>query len=269
MRAVSRVGAVLAAGLVLLVLTGCFSVLHAAQTFVAPDDMRDPAPAPRAISTLRPEAPAVSVQAGSEVGYARITSPHNRVSGFIRVLVNGGGGYSVRFDDYLQAGTSPLVLVMTAEHIDLHSNCNRTSQPVFAAGDVSSLDGKDLVLASADSFRRGDPSYFKDFVLLDPAAATPGCLSAIAAVAPIRWTMPDMNPGFFVYDTGATDGARGVTTMAGGRPSSYTVVQDDLLPQIAARFGITVDDLLWLNPTREEGSGAQVDEVLNLVRSGR
>ncbi|WP_164554712.1 LysM peptidoglycan-binding domain-containing protein, partial [Pseudomonas viridiflava] len=36
-------------------------------------------------------------------------------------------------------------------------------------------------------------------------------------------------------------------TTAAGAPAAYTVAPDDLIGDVAARFGITVRDLVWLN----------------------
>jgi LysM repeat protein len=43
-------------------------------------------------------------------------------------------------------------------------------------------------------------------------------------------------------------GARGTVTVVSGAPSSYLVADGDNLSSIAARFGITLNDLMFLNP---------------------
>jgi hypothetical protein len=53
---------------------------------------------------------------------------------------------------------------------------------------------------------------------------------------------------------------------ATGRPVAYTVAPNDLIPEVAGRFGITPDDAFYLNPAREgaEYPMLYVNEVLNL-----
>jgi len=52
------------------------------------------------------------------------------------------------------------------------------------------------------------------------------------------------------------------------RPVSYTVARGDVLAAIADRFGVTVDDLGYLNPFRGTGM-AIADEIINLDRHNR
>jgi LysM repeat protein len=65
--------------------------------------------------------------------------------------------------------------------------------------------------------------------------------------------------------------ASGAVTTADGRPSTYTVASGDTLEAIERRFGITADDLHYLNPF----NGAVTTETLkygtvfNLSRANR
>jgi hypothetical protein len=124
-----------------------------------------------------------------------------------------------------------------------------------------------------DDLTYGNPSYLDTVVLtLNAVEPRTGCFYPVVALAPLTWTMPDLRPDTRVVDSGETGGATGVATDTEGRPVSYTVAPNDLLPEIAARFGITVDDLLYLNPARNppgDPRWAHLDEVLNLDKSSR
>jgi len=52
-------------------------------------------------------------------------------------------------------------------------------------------------------------------------------------------------------------------------PVSYRVKQGDVVEQIATRFGLTDDQLLWLNPRRPNPDIVYTYESLNLSPSRR
>jgi hypothetical protein len=98
------------------------------------------------------------------------------------------------------------------------------------------------------------------------------CPIPIVTHAPLTWNTPDLRPGLAVVDSGAVTGAMGVVSLDGDQPISYTVAQGDTLAVVAERFGITLDDLFYLNPRRSpnpEDAQAFTGEVLNLSRSNR
>ncbi len=121
------------------------------------------------------------------------------------------------------------------------------------------------------SLGRGDPTFISEIVLttMTQADGSSHCINLVVARAPLVWTFGPLRP---YLDTLVDDGIRGgasgeVVFDATGRPVTYTVAPNDLLPEVAGRFGITVDDVFYLNPAR--GPSPQdpmlyVDEVLNL-----
>jgi LysM repeat protein len=53
-------------------------------------------------------------------------------------------------------------------------------------------------------------------------------------------------------------------------PTSYTVARNDLAEDVAARFGMTADDLFYLNPFRFPSDEIlRVGEELNLTVAAR
>jgi hypothetical protein len=118
-----------------------------------------------------------------------------------------------------------------------------------------------------------NPNFYTDLILVQTVYPfVNGCGEQLIAYAPLRWSIDDQRPGLHVADSGPRIGAEGQLTTAGGQPVSYTVVSGDTLGAIAARFGITINDLFYLNPTRSpnpENPDAITSEVLNLSKSGR
>lgn len=165
-------------------------------------------------------------------------------------------------------------------HLDLHGSASRTLQLgtsvhaigcnddgiAYVTGTVTSAPDQDIDLQD------GSPALYSDLDYLGALAITPEegapgwCDARRYGTAPLRWTVPSSIRALAASDDGATAGATGRVRTAGGRPTRYTVAADDRIEDVARRFGITSDDLLYLNPLRERGSDSTLytGEVLNL-----
>jgi hypothetical protein len=122
---------------------------------------------------------------------------------------------------------------------------------------------------TADMFPDGDPSFFTDVVVvrIDPTPNAKGCSQPILATGPITWSIPVQRPLVDPKDHGAGTGAKGTITGTAASPKLYTTMAGDAWSRIADRFGISVDDLTWLNPNRLGGSApgeAYAQQLLNL-----
>ena len=132
----------------------------------------------------------------------------------------------------------------------------------------------DLVFPHTRSSTEEDPTYFDTVIMThhDPNSLANQCYVPVLSSAVLTWTLPDMRPGLVVADTGETSGARGQVTLQDGAPLTYTVAPNDSAASVAARFGITVDDLFYLNPIRTtiiEYPMLQIGEVLNVSKEDR
>jgi hypothetical protein len=124
--------------------------------------------------------------------------------------------------------------------------------------------------------RSADPTFLKTFMVLrypdSSMAKVNGCLEPIVARALIKWTVPDTHPNLVLKDSGAQPAANGLVTTRGGTPFSYTTASGDTWSAIAARFGITANDLTYLNPIRYGNNSpgvAYFGQVLNLSKANR
>lgn len=123
-------------------------------------------------------------------------------------------------------------------------------------------------------FSQGDPTFFSTIaVTIGTKDRDDGCMVDVVAAGTLEWTMPDLRPDLIAADTGAAAGARGTARLSdAGILLDYTVAAGDVLAEIAARFGITVDDILYLNPERSAPGPARqayTGEVLNLDKTDR
>jgi LysM repeat protein len=126
---------------------------------------------------------------------------------------------------------------------------------------------------SIDDLILGDPSFYHRALLtVGTDGADPhGCVLTVVAIAPLKWTVPDTRPDLQPRDSGTRDGATGKVTMTEGKPVSYAVAPGDTLTSIGQRFGITVNDIFFLNPLRKKAQDpmAYAYEKLNLDKAAR
>ena len=126
--------------------------------------------------------------------------------------------------------------------------------------------GQAFDIGSAPRVR--DATFFVSVSTLGPY--TGSCYGQpVLSTASIDWTMTPLYPDLAVSDSGETGGAKGVVTLEGDVPVSYTVNQGDVLEEIAARLGLTTDQLVWLNPRRPDPTTVYKDETLNLSPTRR
>jgi LysM repeat protein len=98
------------------------------------------------------------------------------------------------------------------------------------------------------------------------------CVYNLLATATLNWQVPDTVPAFTAHDSGSRDGATGTVTLTPtGQLAAYVVADGDSINGITSRFGISVEQLWYLNPTRNSGesSTVQTGETLNLDLQNR
>jgi hypothetical protein len=121
-----------------------------------------------------------------------------------------------------------------------------------------------------------DPSFFTTFLFMnypsDPSVKIRGCEQSIVAMTTIHWSMKPIYPNLTVHDSGKAASAEGTVKVVDGKPFSYDTAARDTWTSIAARFGITPAELLYLNPIRHperEPAIAYEDQILNLDPANR
>ncbi|MDY7542665.1 MULTISPECIES: hypothetical protein [unclassified Cryobacterium] len=139
----------------------------------------------------------------------------------------------------------------------------------FTSGSGAS-DWGDLSILS------GDPSGIDQVLLVtspaQPNTTDPGCLQAVVARADIRWTFDPLRGYLNPVDSGETPGARGTVDVIDGKPAGYTPATNEYRADVAARFGITVDDLTYLNDAQlmsTDSQTAPAGKRLNLLLADR
>jgi hypothetical protein len=258
----------------LCVFTGVLvlSLSQSGCTFGA-DDANSPAPTamtpPEASASPTPQPtvtpPALDV--GTVVATGTLVGD-DRVSGDVDVRVIGKDTFEVRLINFRSEYDGDVELLVSPHVVEPGTACTSS----IMAMSYGTLEETHPTYPLLKDFTHGDPSFLDTVIIVHPAARVDGCVVPVLSSAILDWKLPDMRPGLVVSDSGKTGGAQGEITLLDATPLTYTVAADDLAPEVAARFGITVKDLFYLNPIRTTHIRyplLQAGEVLNLSKTHR
>ena len=239
----------------LVALTGCTA---------APIAPR-PEPTSTADKAVYPGPLPVSVPIG-EVARGELVSPDGSTQG--TVVIRYDGFYSVELENFATTYKGQLSLGFTDELLAPGDCAYEKYQIAYAL--ENPLPDRAMFLQFKDA------SFFDSAVVMyyPTGPIVPGvCWEKGAAWAELTWNLPDQRPWLTVADGGALEGAHGEVALTGaGEPLSYWTATGDELGQIAQRFGITVEDLIYLNPGRRlslDPTMAYAEETLNLSKDAR
>jgi hypothetical protein len=230
-----------------------------------------PSPTPTTRSLAQEEPERVELSDGTVVATGALASVDGRTSGEVTITADGSRGFTIGISRFASPVSGEVILNTSTEPFTEEAYCAEGFS-IYVQGHLT-LAPEMTIALGFDDLTFGNPAYLDTIVLtLNAIEPRTGCFYPVVATAPLTWTMPDLRPDIRVIDSGETGGATGWVTAADGRPVSYMVARDDLLPEIAARFGLTVADLLYLNPARNTSGdprSAYVDEVFNLDKAAR
>lgn len=226
-------------------------------------------PAPTASATPRPTIEPPVLDVGTVVATGTLVGDP-LVSGDAAVVVNEAGTFELQLLDYRSTYTGEVYVRFSPRPVQPGTVCTSGIMTIgFGSPTTEPVQRFPLM----KDFTDGDPSFLDTVIIEanDPAAKQ-DCFVPIVASAILDWTIPDMRPGLTVTDAGKTGGANGEVVLVDGVPTSYTVTHNDLAEEVAARFGITVKDLFYLNPIRIARVAyplLEANEVLNLSKANR
>ncbi|MET4639743.1 LysM domain-containing protein [Mycetocola sp. 2940] len=227
-----------------------------------------PSATPTASATPTPTVEAPELAEGTVVATGALAGD-DRVSGEAEVRVTEVGTFELHLIDFRADHSGEISVGWSPRVVEPGTPCT-SSIMTLDYGNIS--EHPSLVFPVMSDFTRGDPSFLRTVLitLYDEVAFAKGCYISVLSSAVLTWTLPDMRPGLVVEDSGRTGGASGIVTIVDGEPRNYTVAPNDLIAEVTARLGITIDDLFYLNPTTIAGSHMlQAGDVLNLSKAHR
>jgi hypothetical protein len=250
-----------------LALTGCTPTATSLPTTASLPSLVD------STTTVTVEVSPITVKTGTVVATGALTSVDGRTTGSVSVIAASVGRFDVKIDGFTSPYAGEAVLNFSAHPFDEQRYCDN-GFVIYQLGVVTLAPSMLADMSFDGTLSRGNPDFI-DTVLLtsnDPAAERTGCFYPVMATAELEWTMPDLRPDISVADSGAAGGAGGTATTIDGEITAYTVAPGDVLAEVAKRFGISVTDLFYLNPSRAPNPQdpiAYTGEVLNLDKSAR
>jgi len=206
-----------------------------------PEPVSEPLPSP----TLTP------VPRGTVVAEGDVASPKGSIHFHYRMLADGDNTYSAEYSGF--TSTLPVPVSVTLIGIPPSVGDGLTYHGV---GDHQ-LGGATTTAAPPSSAPLGDvrqPAYLGTLVTyssVTSADAVPIELGPdkVLAVNTVHWSIPVRQSNVHPVDGGARAYAEGVVTAttASGAPERYVVAPGDITSVVAHRFGISIEDLIWLN----------------------
>ncbi len=221
----------------------------AADLLEASANPRTPTPAPTEAAAPAPTL--TPIPAGTVLAQGDVASPKGSIHFHFRMVANGDDTFTAQYSGV----TSTLPVPIGVGLFDLSRKVG-DGLTYRGVGDHT-LGGPTSTAVAANVPLSGsgvDPSHLGTLVTY--SAAAPGqdvpveiAADKVLAVTSVRWSVPARQTNVHPKDAGARANATGsvTATTAGGAPKSYTVAPDDLIGDVAARFGITVRALVWLN----------------------
>jgi hypothetical protein len=222
----------------------------------SPSQTTAPDPAQSHLATVEPQAapspaPTISpIPTGTVVAQGDVASPKGSIHFHYEMVTNSDGTYSAQYSGF--TSTVPIPIGVTLLDIPPRVGDGLTYHGV---GDHQ-LGGPTTTAAAASTAALGttQPGYLTSLVTYS-AATSAGSLPVelrpgkVLAVTTLRWSIPVRQTNVHPVDHGSRQFAAGTVTerTAAGGPKHYVVASGDTTAMVAARFGISVQDLIWLN----------------------
>ena len=210
-----------------------------------------PAPSP----TLTP------VPTGTVVAEGDVASPKGSIHYHYRVVSNGDNTYSAEYSNFTSTVPVPVSVTLldtpprVGDGLTYHGVGDHTlGGPTTGTAPTSTQSLGDV----------GEPSYLGTLVTYSSVASATGVPvelgpNKVLAVDSVHWSVPVRQSNVHPADGGARPYANGTVTATtpSGAPKRYLVAASDTTGIVAERFGITIEDLLWLNPDLPGDGGNQ------------
>ncbi|WP_182048059.1 LysM domain-containing protein [Curtobacterium sp. ME26] len=210
------------------------------------------APTPVATEATVPDPVLTPIPAGTVLTEGDVASPKGSIHFHYRVVADGDDTFTAQYSGV--TSTLPVPIDVGFFERERQVGDGLTYRGVgddVLGGPTSSPLAKSVPLDGSGV----DPSGLVTLVV--SSAARPGQADVpieigadkVLAVAPVRWSVPARQTNVHPVDGGARANAAGpvTATTGSGAPRTYTVARNDLIGDVAARFGISVKALVWCN----------------------
>lgn len=214
-----------------------------------------------------------AVATGTVVAETDVVSPSGKTAVHVRIVANDRGTFDARLSGYRTTEPQPMSLE-------------------FRSGSAEPGDGYDGAAVDRVAWTAGEqppatvsmsdagvsPDWLQSVVLVptpseDGDDADRPWVGSVLAAGKLTWTLPNPYPGLHATLGPARPGAYGYAFGADGKallgttgtPVRYRVQEGDDLTTVVERFGLTAEQIQWLNPRLRLGGDELIAAVdLNL-----
>jgi hypothetical protein len=195
------------------------------------------------------------VPRGTVVAQGDVASPKGSIHFHYQMVANGDNTYFAQYSAFTSSVPVPISVTLidvaprVGDGLTYHGvGDHRLGGPTTGAAPTTS--------ASLGSV--GQPAYLGTLVTYSSAPSAVGVPTELGpnkvlAVNTVRWGIPVRQSNVHPVDGGKRTYASGpvTATTASGAPKRYLVAPGDITAEVAQRFGISIQDLIWLNANLE------------------
>jgi LysM repeat protein len=206
---------------------------------------------PGPVSAAFPSPTITAIPRGTVVASGDVASPKGSIHFHYAMVANGDNTFSAQYSGFTSTVPVPISVTLldvaprVGDGVTYHGiGDHQLGGPTTTAAPSSSV-----VLNSA-----GPPSYLGTLVTYSSASSANGIPvelgpNKVLAVNTVQWGIPLRQTDVHPADGGTRAYASGTVTAktATGAPKRYLVAPGDVTAVVAQRFGISVEDLIWLN----------------------
>jgi hypothetical protein len=210
---------------------------------------------PEPVSAPVPSPTLTSISRGTVVAQGDVASPKGSIHFHFEMVANGDNTYFAQYSGF--TSTVPVPVSVTLLDVAPRVGDGLTYHGI---GDHQ-LGGPTTGAAATTSASLGavgQPSYLGTLVTYSSAPSAGGVPTElgpnkILAVTTVNWVIPIRQSNVHPVDGGQSTYASGAvtSTTVGGAPKRYLVAPGDITSVVAQRFGISIQDLIWLNANLE------------------
>jgi hypothetical protein len=185
------------------------------------------------------------------VAQGDVASPKGSIHFHYEMVADGDDTYSAEYTGFTSTVPVPISVTLidvppkVGDGLTYHGVADHQLGGPTTAG----------ALASSASFGNVEqPAYLSTLVTYSSATSTAGIPTELGpnkvlAVNTVHWSIPLRQSNVHPVDGGTRAYASGTVTAttASGAPRRYLVAGGDITSVVAKRFGISVEDLIWLN----------------------
>jgi hypothetical protein len=203
------------------------------------------------VSAALPSPTLSSIPRGTVVAEGDVASPKGSIHFHYQMVANGDDTYSAQYSGF--TSTVPVPISVTLIDVPPKVGDGLTYHGVAD----HQLGGPTTTAAPASTAPLGNvtqPAYLGTLVTYSSATSTVGVPTELGpnkvlAVNTVHWSIPVRQSNVHPVDGGTRAYAAGTVTArtASGAPRRYLVAGGDITSVVAKRFGISVEDLIWLN----------------------